>query len=57
MNNKNTKCLHILQKSGAERIFEAYKWVQEHRREFNKEVYGPVLVEVCILKIHAVIAF
>ncbi|KAE9616263.1 putative structural maintenance of chromosomes protein [Lupinus albus] len=46
MNNKNTKCLHLLQKSGAENIFEAYKWVQEHRSEFNKEVYGPVLVEV-----------
>ncbi|XP_019427504.1 PREDICTED: structural maintenance of chromosomes protein 5 isoform X2 [Lupinus angustifolius] len=46
MNNKNTKCLHLLQKSGAENIFEAYKWVQEHRSDFNKEVYGPVLVEV-----------
>lgn len=46
MNNKSSKCLHALQKSGVEKIFEAYKWVQEHRHEFNKEVYGPVLVEV-----------
>lgn len=48
MHNKNSKCLHALQKSGVEKIFEAYKWVQEHRHEFNKEVYGPVLVEVYI---------
>ena len=40
MNNKSTKCLHALQRSGAEKIFEAYKWVQDHRHEFNKEVYG-----------------
>ncbi|AES69696.2 putative structural maintenance of chromosomes protein [Medicago truncatula] len=46
MNNKSTKCLHALRKSGVERIFDAYKWVQEHRDEFHKEVYGPVLVEV-----------
>ncbi|RZB44823.1 structural maintenance of chromosomes protein 5 [Glycine soja] len=46
MNNKSTKCLHALQRSGAEKIFEAYKWVQDHRHEFNKEVYGPVLLEV-----------
>lgn len=51
MNNKSTKCLHALQKSGVEKIFEAYKWVQEHRHEFNKEVYGPVLVEVYMFKI------
>lgn len=48
MNNKSTKCLHALQRSGAEKIFEAYKWVQDHRHEFNKEVYGPVLLEVCV---------
>lgn len=57
MNNKNTKCLHVLHKSGADKIFEAYKWVQEHRHDFNKEVFGPVLVEVKIFEIHAVIAF
>lgn len=48
MDNKNTKCLHALQESGAERITEAYKWVQDNRHLFNKEVYGPVLLEVCI---------
>ncbi|CAJ1937517.1 unnamed protein product [Sphenostylis stenocarpa] len=54
MDNKSTKCLHVLQRSGAEKIFEAYKWVQEHRHEFNKEVYGPVLVEVNVSnKVHA----
>ncbi|CAI8583498.1 unnamed protein product [Vicia faba] len=46
MNNKSSKCLHALQRSGVEKIFEAYKWVQEHHHEFHKEVYGPVLVEV-----------
>ncbi|XP_027340674.1 structural maintenance of chromosomes protein 5 isoform X2 [Abrus precatorius] len=54
MNNKSTKCLHVLQRSGVEKIFEAYKWVQEHRHEFNKEVYGPVLVEVNVSnRVHA----
>lgn len=46
MNSKSTKCLNALRASGVERIFDAYKWVQEHRNEFHKEVYGPVLVEV-----------
>ncbi|KAK2440243.1 structural maintenance of chromosomes protein [Trifolium repens] len=46
MSNKSTKCLHALQRSGVEKIFDAYRWVQAHRHEFNKEVYGPVLVEV-----------
>jgi len=50
MNNKSTKCLNALRTSGVERIFDAYKWVQEHRNEFHKEVYGPVLVEVYMLK-------
>ncbi|XP_075647584.1 uncharacterized protein LOC142618522 [Castanea sativa] len=45
MENTHNKCLQALLKSGAERIFEAYRWVQEHRNEFNKEVYGPVLLE------------
>ncbi|KAL2330753.1 hypothetical protein Fmac_018334 [Flemingia macrophylla] len=54
MNNKSTKCLHVLQQSGAEKIVQAYTWVQEHRHEFNKEVYGPVLVEVNVSnKVHA----
>lgn len=46
LDNVNTKRLQALHRSGAERIFQAYKWVQEHRSEFKKEVYGPVLLEV-----------
>lgn len=46
MESRNTKLLQALKSSGATRIFEAYNWVQAHRDEFNKEVYGPVLLEV-----------
>ncbi|KAL2461210.1 Structural maintenance of chromosomes protein 5 [Abeliophyllum distichum] len=46
MENATNKRLQALRNSGAEKIFEAYQWVQEHRNEFNKEVYGPVLLEV-----------
>ncbi|XP_057458150.1 structural maintenance of chromosomes protein 5-like [Lotus japonicus] len=46
MNNKNTRCLLQLQKCGVEKNFEAYKWVRENRYKFNKDVYGPVLLEV-----------
>ncbi|KAI3445060.1 hypothetical protein Pfo_001725 [Paulownia fortunei] len=46
MENANNKRLQALKNSGAEKIFEAYQWVQEHHSEFNKEVYGPVLLEV-----------
>ncbi|KAF3957734.1 hypothetical protein CMV_017286 [Castanea mollissima] len=54
MENTHNKCLQALVKSGAERIFEAYRWVQEHRNEFNKEVYGPVLLEVNVSdRVHA----
>lgn len=49
MENTHSKCLHALRKHGAEKIFEAYHWLQEHRSEFNKEVFGPILLEVCIL--------
>lgn len=48
MENKNNKLLQALQNSGAEKIFEAYHWLQEHRHELNKDVYGPVLLEVYI---------
>lgn len=48
MENKNNKLLQALKSSGVERIFEAYNWVQGHRHEFKKEVYGPVLLEVHI---------
>ncbi|GAU51868.1 hypothetical protein TSUD_120040 [Trifolium subterraneum] len=46
MSNKSTKCLCALKTSGVEKISEAYNWVEAHRHEFNKEVYGPVLAEV-----------
>ncbi|KAK6140525.1 hypothetical protein DH2020_025724 [Rehmannia glutinosa] len=46
MENANNKRLQALKNSGAEKIFEAYQWVQEHRSQFNKEVYGPVLLEM-----------
>ncbi|XWS42860.1 hypothetical protein CRYUN_Cryun16bG0050800 [Craigia yunnanensis] len=54
MENANTKLLHALQKSGAEKIFDAYQWLQLHRHELNKEVYGPVLLEVNVSdQVHA----
>ncbi|CAL9754472.1 unnamed protein product [Musa acuminata subsp. burmannicoides] len=46
MENNNNKLLQALRNSGSDKIFEAYKWVQEHRSELKKEVYGPVLLEV-----------
>ncbi|WOK96810.1 structural maintenance of chromosomes protein 5 isoform X2 [Canna indica] len=46
MENNNNKLLQALRNSGADKIFDAYKWVQEHRRELRQEVYGPVLLEV-----------
>lgn len=46
MENANNKRLQALKNSGAEKIFEAYQWVQEHRGEFNHDVFGPVLLEV-----------
>ncbi|XP_077240474.1 structural maintenance of chromosomes 5 [Tasmannia lanceolata] len=48
MENTNTKLLHSLRNSGVEKIFEAYDWLQRHRNELRKEVYGPVLLEVNI---------
>lgn len=46
MESKNTKLLNALRSSGAERIFDAYKWLQENKDQLNKKVYGPVLLEV-----------
>ncbi|XP_057807772.1 structural maintenance of chromosomes protein 5 [Salvia miltiorrhiza] len=54
MDNVNNKCLQALKNSGAERIFGAYQWVQDHRAEFKREVYGPVLLEVNVTnRLHA----
>ena len=46
MENIKNKRLQALRNSGAERISDAYNWVQSHQHEFKREVYGPVLVEV-----------
>ncbi|EEC68399.1 hypothetical protein OsI_36560 [Oryza sativa Indica Group] len=54
MENKNNKLLHKLKYFGAEKINEAYHWVQDNRYKFRTEVYGPVLLEVNIQdKAHA----
>ncbi|XP_076928090.1 structural maintenance of chromosomes protein 5-like [Bidens hawaiensis] len=48
MENIKNKRLQALRNSGADKIFDAYQWVQAHQNEFKREVYGPVLVEVNI---------
>ncbi|KAK9700291.1 hypothetical protein RND81_08G229800 [Saponaria officinalis] len=48
MQNRKNKLLFELQKTGADKIFEAYRWCCEHRKEFKREVYGPVLLEVVV---------
>ncbi|PON84829.1 Structural maintenance of chromosomes protein [Trema orientale] len=54
MEGKNTRLLQALKNCGTDKIFEAYSWVQSHRHEFKKEVYGPVLLEVNVSeKLHA----
>ncbi|KAM7268547.1 hypothetical protein ACFE04_010713 [Oxalis oulophora] len=54
MDNRNNKLLQLLKKSGAGSIFEAYHWLQQHRHEFNKDVYGPALLEVNVSnRLHA----
>ncbi|KAJ0809977.1 putative structural maintenance of chromosomes protein [Helianthus annuus] len=54
MENVKNKRLQALKNSGAEKIVDAYQWVQAHKHEFKKEVYGPVLIEVNIsTQLHA----
>lgn len=54
MENVNNKRLEALKAHGAEKIFEAYRWVQENRSQFKKEVHGPVLLEVNVTnRLHA----
>lgn len=52
MENTNNKLLQALRNHGADKIYDAYNWLQEHRHEFNKEVYGPVLLEVIRVYMH-----
>lgn len=49
MENTSMKLLQALRNSGAEKIVEAYDWLQRHRNELKEEVYGPVLLEVFLL--------
>lgn len=49
MESKKNKLLHNLKNNGADKIYDAYNWLQKHRSELNKEVYGPVLLEVLII--------
>ncbi|XP_021736294.1 structural maintenance of chromosomes protein 5-like [Chenopodium quinoa] len=48
MENRNYKLLNQLKNSGADRIYEAHRWLQEHRDQLKREVYGPVLLEVTV---------
>uniref|UniRef100_A0ACD5VN02 Uncharacterized protein n=1 Tax=Avena sativa TaxID=4498 RepID=A0ACD5VN02_AVESA len=54
MESKNNKLLQALERTGADKISEAYYWVQENKNMFRGEVFGPVLLEVNIQnKTHA----
>ncbi|XP_050387730.1 structural maintenance of chromosomes protein 5 isoform X2 [Argentina anserina] len=46
MESANSKLLLALRNNGTPRILEAYNWLKENQHMFNKEVYGPVLLEV-----------
>ncbi|KAI3830529.1 hypothetical protein MKW98_030692 [Papaver atlanticum] len=48
MEDDKYKLLQALKRSGADKIYEAYGWLKEHRHEFKKEVYGPILLEVTV---------
>jgi structural maintenance of chromosomes protein 5 len=48
LESKNNKLLQALRNAGCDRIAEAYQWVQDNKKQFRKEVYGPVLLEVCL---------
>ena len=49
MESKNNKLLQALERTGADKISEAYYWVQNNKNMFRREVYGPVLLEVCFV--------
>jgi hypothetical protein len=55
MESKNHKLLQALQNNGADNIREAYRWVQANKSNFRREVYGPVLLEVCLIFLSAVL--
>jgi hypothetical protein len=49
METKNSKLLQALERSGADKISEAYHWVHDNKHMFRREVYGPILLEVCFV--------
>ncbi|AQK66397.1 Structural maintenance of chromosomes protein 5 [Zea mays] len=54
MESKNSKLLQALRSAGADKIIEAYHWVQANKKNLRQEVYGPVLLEVNVQdKLHA----
>lgn len=48
IDNVKTRLLQALKDTGAQGVFDAYHWVESHRNDFQKDVYGPVLLEVLI---------
>ncbi|CAM0953973.1 unnamed protein product [Alopecurus aequalis] len=50
MENKNDKLLQALKRTGADKISEAYYWVQDNKNMFKREVYGPVLLESLLVE-------
>uniref|UniRef100_A0A0A9EXP2 Structural maintenance of chromosomes protein 5 n=1 Tax=Arundo donax TaxID=35708 RepID=A0A0A9EXP2_ARUDO len=54
MESKNNKLLQALRNIGADKIAEAYRWVQDNKSKFRKDIFGPVLLEVDVEdKLHA----
>lgn len=49
-----TRRLQALKDTGVRNVFEAYQWVQDHRSEFQMEVYGPVLLEVTLVFVNII---
>ncbi|KAK3131121.1 hypothetical protein QOZ80_6BG0502290 [Eleusine coracana subsp. coracana] len=53
MESKNNRLLETL-RGGCAKIIDAYNWVQDNKANFQREVYGPVLLEVNIQdRVHA----
>jgi hypothetical protein len=57
MESKNSKLLQALRSAGADKIVEAYRWVQANKKNFREEVYGPVLLEVRVVFVSTVLLF
>ncbi|KAG0471723.1 hypothetical protein HPP92_016269, partial [Vanilla planifolia] len=46
LNQKKLSLMKCVDSSGVDKIFEAYGWLQQNRKDLKEEVYGPVLLEV-----------